>query len=170
MAPMPLPLIADAETSTQSPMAYPLLAVKQVMNADTYAGNCPSVCATVLTPVLRGLTVNVAPAIKPNPVAPAAPAGMPKSRIAADGVPALATVAGLPGASVLVVPTETVPYGPDAGISQHLPYKMCHSAIANVFVFATDPKRTRTGTFANASSVQVAYVFSSTKGSLKNLT
>jgi hypothetical protein len=46
------------------------------------------------------------------PVAPVWPAGMPKLKTAAEDVPALATVADEPGASVVVVPTAMVAASP----------------------------------------------------------
>tara|TARA_R110000868_G_scaffold272976_1_gene532184 strand:- start:807 stop:1106 length:300 start_codon:yes stop_codon:yes gene_type:complete len=46
------------------------------------------------------------------PVAPVRPEGMPKLKTAAEDVPALATVAEEPGASVVVVPTAIVAASP----------------------------------------------------------
>jgi len=49
----------------------------------------------------------VAPVAPVGPVAPTAPCGIPKFRTAADDEPELLTVAELPGAKVVVVPTAT---------------------------------------------------------------
>jgi collagen type IV alpha len=58
----------------------------------------------------------IGPGLPAGPGLPVGPAGMPKLKVAADDVPLLETVAGLPAVNVVVVPTAIVAAAPDGPV------------------------------------------------------
>src|SRR5215472_8565655 len=75
----------------------------------------------VVVPTLTVAADPVGPVGPGGPTEPICPAGIPKFRTAAEGVPALTTVALAPGVRVVVLPTVTLAAGPPGPVAPVAP-------------------------------------------------